>query len=325
MDRFDRIYRLHRVLRDARYPVPHRKLQEKLECSRATINRIIEDMRNILGAPIEYDRQHNGYHYAESGTRTYELPGLWFNAEELHALLSAQRLLTGVQPGLLDRELAPLRRRIETILRSESLGSGEIARRVRIISIAARHAGGEHFQSIAGAVTRRIRLRLRYHGRARDTIDDREVSPQRLVHYRDNWYLDAWCHARQALRSFALERILAAETLDMPALEIADVDLDAHFSSSYGIFAGPPTATAVLRFTPERARWVADEQWHPAQEGCWLEDGYYELRIPYGDSRELIMDILKYGPEVEVMGPEGLREEVVERLRGAIEQYGERG
>lgn len=137
-------------------------------------------------APIEYDRQRGGYYHAESGTHSYELPGLRFNAEELPALLNAQRLLTGMQPSLLDRELASLCRRIETILRSESLDSGEIARRVRVISIAASHAGGEHFQSIT--VTRRIRLRLRYHGRARDILDKREVSLQRLVHYRATGY-----------------------------------------------------------------------------------------------------------------------------------------
>lgn len=325
MDRFDRIYALHKELRNARYPVPGQVLQQRLECSRATLNRIIEDMRNFIGAPIVYDRKANGYHYTQSGEHPYELPGLWFNASELYALLAVQQLLNQTQPGLLETHLSPLRKRIETILETEHLGSGELPSLVRILYSTARRITGESFQTIAGALMQRQRLHLCYLGREKNQLTEREISPQRLVHYRDNWYVDGWCHQRQALRSFSIDRIQNAHTLNSRAEDINDTQLDSHFTSAYGIFAGQATQTAILRFTPERARWVADEQWHPAQKGSWLKDGRYELHIPYGDSRELIMDILKYGPDVEVVGPEGLRVEVVERLHGAFEQYKERG
>lgn len=78
-----------------------------------------------------------------------------------------------------------------------------------------------------------------------------------------NWYLDAFCHKRHALRSFAVDRISVPQSLDAVALDFSDADLDAHFTDSYGIFAGKPKEIAVLLFSPERARWVADEQWHP--------------------------------------------------------------
>ena len=74
-------------------------------------------------------------------------------------------------------------------------------------------------------------------------------------------------------------------------MNVPEAKLDEHFATAYGIFAGTPTHTAVLRFTPERARWVVDEQWHPRQAGRFLDDGRYELQIPYSDARELIMDI----------------------------------
>ncbi|MBI2227431.1 MAG: WYL domain-containing protein [Betaproteobacteria bacterium] len=64
------------------------------------------------------------------------------------------------------------------------------------------------------------------------------------------------------------------------------------------------------RLTAEHPRWVADEWWQPRQVGQFLTDGSYELRIPYRDERELVMDILKYGPDVEVVGPESLRKQV---------------
>ncbi len=325
MDRFDRIYELDKLLRTARRGLTGAALRERLECSRATLGRVVDDMRTFLDAPIVYDRARNLYRYAGSETHTYELPGLWFNPSELYALLAAQRLLESVQPGLLGPVIAPLCRRIERILQAERLSSGEVARRVRILSIGTRPRSGEHFQAVAGALMGRRRLRIRYHGRARDEVSDRSVSPERLVHYRDNWYLDAWCYRARGLRTFALDRILAARPLRASAREIPDAELDAHFATAYGIFAGEPSATAVLRFGPERARWVAEERWHPDQQGRMLEDGGYELRLPYGDPRELVMDILKYGPDVEVLAPETLRALVAERLEDAARQYREAG
>jgi proteasome accessory factor C len=320
VDRFDRIFELNRILQSARHPVPRRRLQEELECSRATVKRIIEDMRLYLNAPIVYDRERNGYRYDQSEGAMYELPGLWFNASELHALLSVQQLLEDVQPGLLDPHLKPLQRRIDDLLRLQHAGSEGLAGRIRILQMAARSAGG-CFQAVAGALAQRRRLKLVYFTRADATHSERQISPQRLVYYRDNWYLDAWCHLRNGLRTFALDAVGDARQLDTEAQEISQLDLDAHHAASYGIFAGAPLQVAVLRFDARRARWVAKERWHRDQEGRFLDDGRYELRVPYSNALELIMDVLKYGPDVEVLGPAELREAVADRLKAAMCLY----
>ncbi len=322
MDRFDRIFELNRILQAARRPVPRRRLEEALECSRATVKRLIEDMRLYLNAPIRYDRGRGGYRYDQSEGTMYELPGLWFNPSELHALVSVQQLLARVQPGLLDTHLRPLQRRIDELLRLQHASSDEVPRRIRILQAAARPTG-PFFQSIAGALAQRQRLRLRYYNRASDAQSERVVSPQRLTHYRDNWYLDAWCHLREALRTFALDAIEEAQALSEPAQDVADAALEEHLSAAYGIFAGTPEQIAVLRFSPERARWVSRERWHSRQEGHFLPDGRYELRVPYGNPLELVMDILRYGPEVEVLAPNSLRSSVRERLEQTLAVYRE--
>ncbi len=142
------------------------------------------------------------------------------------------------------------------------------------------------------------------------------------MHYRSNWYLDTWCHLRRAFRHFSIDRLHPVAILDTPAREFSDATLDRHFAGAYGIFAGHPRATAHLRFSPSAARWVADEQWHPRQEGRVLRDGGYELKVPYSRPEELVMDILKYGPDVEVLRPTSLRRRVAAALREASEKYG---
>ncbi|AKH38887.1 MULTISPECIES: helix-turn-helix transcriptional regulator [Nitrosomonas] len=322
MDHLQRIYKLHQILTNCRFPVSRKTLEARLECSPATVKRLIDELRLYFNAPLEYNREHNGYFYDTQREGIFELPGLWFNANELYALLTVQQLLQQTQPGLLDDYLKPIKNRLEKILATVQLNKDEIAKRIRILRMTARNTASEHFQSVASALLQRKRLHIHYHGRSDDQTSQREVSPQRLTHYRDNWYLDAYCHKRNALRSFAVDRIRACHPLDQVALEFDEVELDAHFASSYGIFAGQPQATAVLLFSPERARWVADEQWHSQQQGKLLPDGSYELSIPYANSKELVMDILKHGAGVEVLEPAALRQEVINRLEAAIEKYG---
>ena len=213
---------------------------------------------------------------------------------------------------------APFRRPVSQVALQ---GAGEATQRIRLLSIAARRKNPRHFQAVAHAVLQRHRLRIDYYNREHDQTSHREISPQRLAHYRDNWYLDAWCHDKKSLRSFAVECIRTVEPLTKPAKAIAESTLNRELASSYGIFAGQPHATAVLRFTAKRARWVAEEIWHPEQQSRWLEDGRYELRLPYSDDRELLMDILKHGAEVEVVAPDALREAAKNMLEVAASQY----
>ena len=321
MDRTERFHRIDRLLRERRV-VQLETFLERLEISRATFKRDLEYLRDRLNAPIEWDRELGGYRYAETpGAERFELPGLWFSAAELHALATLEQLIEGLQPGLLGPHVGPLRERLDAMLGAGAAGAGGVARRVRLIGLGQRHVEPAHFEILAAALFARRRLRLRHFNRAAGEHTEREVSPQRLVHYRDNWYLDAWCHLRRALRSFAVDAIEAASLVEQPAREVAEAELDAHVAGGYGIFTGPVRATARLRFTPQRARWVAAERWHPEQRTAWLDDGSYRLEVPYSDDRELVMDILKHGPEVVVEGPAELRERVAELLAAGAAAY----
>ncbi|HEY5789701.1 MAG TPA: WYL domain-containing protein [Gammaproteobacteria bacterium] len=323
MDRSERFYRIDRLLRERR-AVPLRGFLDDLEISRATFKRDLDYLRDRLNAPIVFDREAGGYRYAEAdgaaGPR-FALPGLWFSAAELQALIGIEQLLEELEPGLLAPHVGPLRDRLRAMLGASAAAADEVGRRVRLLSPGRRPVEPRHFATLSAALFARRRLRLRHYHRAEDRHTERTVSPQRLVHYRENWYLDAWCHLRRGLRSFAADAIEAAETLEQPAREVPDAELDAHVRAGYGIFTGAATATARLRFSAARARWVAAERWHPEQVASWLDDGSYRLEVPYSDDRELVMDILKHGPEVQVEGPVALRERVATLLAAARAAY----
>ncbi len=321
MKKIDRVMQLERLLRGRRFPIALTTIREKLGCSERTARRLLHDLRDRINAPVEYDHKRRGWIFRNDTGTAHELPGLWFSDAELYAFMVSQRLLADLQPGVFDEHLAPIRERIDALLKHAAAGRPDLARRVRILQMAARPVNVEHFRTIATALLDRKQLRVLYHGRERDETTERTVSPQRLVYYRSNWYLDAWCHLREDLRSFSLDRLHPVLIEDQPAHDIADAQLDNHFTSSYGIFAGTPKAIAVLRFTPSAARWVADEHWHPQQQGTVLPDGTYELRIPYSDPRELIRDILQHGPDVEVISPPDLRHRIASLAAATAARY----
>ena len=343
MNQTERLYKIDQLLRQRKL-VSFAVLQSELEVSRATLKRDLAYLRDRLHASVEWSRALGGYRFAvdgpmagtgaganhaKSAATRHELPGLWFSAAEIYALLTMQHLLAGLDSSsLITPHIAPLMDRLNALLAGKGHQAGEAAataeqvrRRVRIIGLAQRAVQPKHFQHAGTALLQRKRLLIDYQARGTGELTQREVSPLRLVHYRENWHLDAWCHLRNKLRNFAVDAIQQARVLDTPASEISDAMLDATFDPSYGIFSGGRIRWARLRFTPERAAWVKDEQWHPQQQGATLPGGAYELRIPFADHRELLMDILKHGAHCEVLGPPSLRRVVVEEVGKMAGKY----
>jgi len=316
----ERLYKIERLIR-TRGHVSFRELLAELEVSRATLKRDLEYLRSRLGAPIEYDETVNGYRLLEnrSGGR-HELPGLWFAERELYSLLMAHQLLSGLDAdGTLSRHLQPLLERIHQLL-----GSGDdesVVKRVRIVSPAKRPVPSRFFELVTEALVHRRRLQLRYLTRGRGEVGEREVSPQRLVHYRNTWYLDAWCHRANGLRRFALDAIEDAAPRDTRAKAVAMKQVQAEMDAGYGIYAGGTVRWATLAFAAQAAQWISREEWHPEQQGRWLDDGRWELRLPYVDDTELVMDLLRQGDEVEVLAPPELRAKVAHKLQAAAARY----
>lgn len=322
MDRTERFYKIDQCLKSGKV-VPFRTLQESLGVSRATLRRDLVYMRDRLHAPIEYDREANGYRFGKprSGPR-YELPGLWFDGQAIHALLSTLHLLSNLQPGLLEDQVTPLVERLRAVLGRGDYSWQEVEKRIRVFQPGRRQSQARHFSAVAAAVLKRKRLWIRHYNRHEDRETEREISPQRLVHYRENWYVDAYCHLREGLRSFAVDAIGEAVLRDARAKEVAKADLDEHLASGYGIFGGRNVSWATLKFTAKAGRWVSAQIWHPDQRARMEKDGAYIVEIPYADDRELMMEILKYGPGVEVLEPAALRRRVAAAARETAKRYG---
>jgi predicted DNA-binding transcriptional regulator YafY len=118
MDRTERFYKIEKLLRQ-RKVASFAALQAELEVSRSTVKRDLDYLRTRLNAPIEWSRQAGGYRFTESAEPSdsaHELPGLWFSSGEIHALLTMQHLLAGLDTGgLLTPHVAPLMDRLNAL------------------------------------------------------------------------------------------------------------------------------------------------------------------------------------------------------------------
>jgi predicted DNA-binding transcriptional regulator YafY len=326
MERTERFYKVEMLIRH-RGTVSFAALMDELEVSRATLKRDLEYLRNRMDAPIVYDRDANGYRFdggSDGRAARHELPGVWFSEREIHALLTMHRLVGELDAGgVLARHLQPLLDKLHGMLGANERDAQQLVRRVRIVTSARRPVDARFFELAGSALLQRRRLAMRYYTRGRRAESERVVSPQRLVHYRNTWYLDAWCHASDGLRRFSLDAMRALDLLEQRAHEVPLKAVEAELDGGYGIFAGASTRSewATLRFAPEAAQWVRHEQWHPAQQAADAPDGTLTLRVPYADTTELAMDVLRHGEQVRVLAPPALAHEVAARLRAAAAQY----
>jgi predicted DNA-binding transcriptional regulator YafY len=339
MDRTERFYRIELLIK-RQSGVSFDQLLSELEVSPATLKRDLQYLRDRMDAPIVYDRAENAYRFADgsavaahggalaragtgAGTgKTHELPGVWFSEKELHALLTMHQLIASLDDGgVLGRHLQPLLDKLHSMLGASGDEAQALMRRVRIVNPAKRAVASRWFEEAVSAVLSRRRLMISYYTRSKRSESERVLSPQRLLHYRNTWYLDAWCHASEGLRRFALDAVRSAKVLDEPARDLPMSEVEVALDQGYGIFGGARLRHATLHFSAEAAQWVAQEEWHPQQQLKPQVDGSLRMRIPYSDHTELVMDLLRHGPNVRVLAPPELIEQVRTQLEQTLQAY----
>ncbi len=319
MSEIHRLYK-YKSLLSGRRVLTAGQLAGQLEISHATFKRDLSKLRDQFLLPIRFDRERGGY-CLDQDNKVHELPGLWLDSEDIASLSVLQHLAGQLQPGVAGGKLEAIGSALTGLMRKNGIHGPSIAQHTGILHARKRRVDSGLLDAINLATLTRRRLRITHFHRARGETSVREVSPQKIILYRDNWYLATWCHMREALRLFAVDAFREVEVLPTPCLDLEIDRVDEALTASYGGFLGKRKGWALMRFTPYVTRWVADEIWHPRQVARTLPDGSLELRIPFADERELVGDILRFGADVVVLEPQSLRTAVQKVLLGAAARY----
>ncbi len=319
MDPQARIVRLHHIFSGRSTPIQSAALLEALGCSRTTLQRMLTRLRDELHAPVTHVPDQ-GYCY-DTSSGSYELPGMWLDADELASLMVVDALLARLESGVLQSQVRLLRAQIEVLLGQavvdETVDAARLRDRLQIVTPRFLAQRPEIFATVCEATLHGHRLSFSDYARKRGEPPIRQVSPQRLLYFHENWFLQAWCHDVETPHVFALARLHHLKLI-AGKVQAADSQLLVH-----GRLAGvtPVRHVARLRFTPAAGASVAGEFWHPEQHGQFATDGSYELSVPYTQVQDILGLILKHGAAVLVDSPKSLRNAVVKALDRASARY----
>ena len=203
-----------------------------------------------------------------------------------------------------------------------NLGKERLGGRVSVENIPSGH---RWLTEIMDAMMQGRKLTVGYCKYTSESPEMLSVHPYALKESQKRWYLVAYCEQRGAMRVYGLDRIrtlaIAEEGFDMPE----GFDVDELFYSSYGVYLpeGSKAETVILSTTEKEARFLRDLPLHHTQreiaQGEGLRPVRFSLRVI--PNRSLVMDLCSYGPRLEVVAPQSLREEVAQALGDAYEIY----
>lgn len=304
-------------IRRQRYPNAS-SLAQQFEITAKTAQRSIEYFRDRLIAPLAYDFFKKGYHYTDPA---FQLPVTRISEGELLALLISRKLMTEASAGSLGDELGRVSKRLGSLLAANLPGRAhtEDAFSFRWKSI--NRTDPVIFKVVTSALLQGRLMTFHYQAPATVNSVLRTVEPHHLVNYMGNWHLVAFCRLRGDWRDFLLSRMSRCQ-MDSTEFQIrAREEWQPFLQNTFGIFQNRASFDVVLRFTPERSRWVKEEIWHESQQEHFQEDGSLIRTIPVSHEAEIMMEALKHGSQVEVLQPTWLRERVRQELEAAIKSY----
>ena len=308
MSVLERIYFFHGKIQSGGYPNTSHLIDE-FEISQSTAHRDIAYLRERLLAPLAFDTKKNGFYY----TKIFRLP-----FENSPAMTMILGLLGNMaeETGLTELpELAAIKQRLQEVLFPGQRNMGDLV----YCEWVEKELINKHiFSTVLNGLREQQQLRVTYRAGS-GHISTRTIEPLKLINYQGRWYLLAWCRTKKDRRMFHLARIQEARILQEPVNRSLDGD-DSWLQASFGIFKGPATSKVSIRFTGTAAEIVRHQIWHHQQK---IEDEKDSIRLtlPIADDRELIMKVLQFGAQAEILCPKKLRRRLAEEIEKMAKNY----
>ena len=316
-----RIWTIYTLIKNRQYP-DCRKLAAKLEVSPRTIERDIEQLRDQMQAPIEYDRLRRGYYF----TKDFSMPMPRLTEGEIISLFLGLKLMSQMEGLTYKTELGSLREKLECLLGSDGKFSGPELE--EFISFDIEPLRGEdwrvaeYLSELRRAARECLMVKMCYRSMSREKQLERVVHPYHLRFREGAWYLFGFCSLRNEVRTFAVDRIGDLEVLDEKFEYPADFNLGKYLEGVWGIIRGEPYQVAI-KLDPFQARWIRER---PLRDGESLEeltDGGVVFKAEVSGLTEIKQWVLSFGGHAEVLEPEELRREIRQEVERIREIYGQ--
>ena len=313
----ERMLRIHQAIHSGKYPNAT-TLAGELEVSTKSIYRDIEFMRDRLELPVEFDGARNGFHYTEEVSN---FPTLQITEGELFALLVAEKALQQYRGTAFERPLlSAFKKMAASLPDTVSLNLADWEQTISFRTSAEPILNVEIFDTLAKATARHRQLLLTYRKPGRKETEPRVVDPYHLANINGEWFLFAYCHLRNDIRTFVPSRIQEAELTGKTFVRPQKFSLEKRLRDTFGVVTGQGEFEVVIRFDELVSDYIREKRWHPSQQLIELEDGGVELRLKLSSLAEIQRWILSWGGQACALAPA----ELVESLKAAARMIQER-
>ncbi|BER91812.1 helix-turn-helix transcriptional regulator [Atrimonas thermophila] len=305
-----RLYRITQEIQLGNYPGIS-DLASILEVSERTIDRYIEALRDDFGAPIAYDRKRRGYYFEYP----WSMPFSGLSEGEALALFIFLNVAERFRGTPLEEAFNRLGERLSLALPDNLQMSREefdMLLSPFLMPLAMRVDVSETFSAIFRAVTERKRVLIRYHSLSSREVSERKVDPYHLYNFEGVWYFCGFCHLRDEVRDFALDRIEEVKVLEESFERPRDFSPQEYFNRAFRMYRGD-LAQVRIRFDSYQTAWIKERIWHPTQKIEELPDGGVVFTV-CANPEEIKRWVIGYGAHAEVLEPTYLRKEIQEEV-----------
>lgn len=310
--------RIHQLVQSGSFPNAPR-LAAELEVSTKSIHRDLEFMRDRLQLPLEFDRGRFGYFYTE---QVSAFPTVQITEGELFALIVAERALQQYRGTSFEKPLLSAIKKMEQSLpQTISLDLGDIERAISFRTRAEPILDLNIFDRLAKATANREQLELTYRKPGLQRLEHRLVDPYHLANINGEWFLFAYDHLRNDIRTFVPSRIKSVRATGHSFEPRKAFSLDERLRDSFGVHSGRGTYQVALRFDSRVADYIREKKWHQSQVLKDLPNGGVELRMKLSGLQEVERWVLGWAGNVKVLAPRELAEAVAasaRRILGAL-------
>jgi proteasome accessory factor B len=299
--------RIHQALQSGEFPNAS-TLAREIEVATKTIHRDIEFMRDRLNLPIEFNPARNGYFY---NGEVSAFPTLQITEGELFALIVAEKALQQYRGTSFEKPLLSAIKKMEQSLPDTiSLNLADIEQTISFRTRVEPILDLKIFDTLAKAAAHRQQIELAYRKPGQKETEPRVVDPYHLANINGEWYLFAYDHARQDIRTFVPARVqsvkLTGKTFERPQ----KFSLEKRLRDSFGVHSGKGEYEVVIRFNSRAADYIREKKWHESQQLRELKGGGVELRMKLSSLMEIERWVLSWGGNAVVVKPRELVETV---------------
>lgn len=307
-----RLQTIHHEIKEGRHPNAT-GLAADLAVSTKTVQRDLDYLRNELAAPIEFDRENNGYFYSRGD---YVLPFLPVDGRDLFSIGVAAQVLSLFGGTPLGRDLKSCYERLAELMPPAVRLRPEIVmEKLALRAAAFRPVAEGIWQAVSESLQRGVALAIRYHRPGEQPGDERVVKPYSLVLFGRDWMVLALDESDGVVKNFYLARIEDARLTGVRYAIPRGFDPESFYRNTFGIFVGGGKPFRFrVRFSKEISEEVRELKFHPKQKLERGPDGEAILELPAESLKEARRFVLAYGKDAVALSPPELVEEVREEI-----------